>query len=434
MTGRRSVLLDVSPFRESRAFTLMWCGALVTGVGNALTAVAVGLHIYALTQSTFAVSMVGVTSLVPMMAAGLLGGTVVDAFDRRRVALWSAVLAWTSTLGIALLAWLGRETIYSLYLLSALSAVGATLVGAARNAMIPSLISARSLPAASALNGISMGVVITLGPTLAGLLVARFGFAPTYTVDVLLFCGSFVGLYALPPMRAQQGEEHRPGLRSLAGALTFLRRSPNVAMSFIVDIVAMTFGNPRSVFPAVGALALGGGPLTVGLLSAASAFGALVCSLFSGRIVHYRWHGRAVNQSIIAYGVFTAGLGIVVLLVLTGHWPGGAGTLARPNGTAIAVAMLMLFGCGAADNISSIFRNTILVQAVPDNLRGRLQGIFIMVVTGGPRLGDLFVGLTALGALWLPPLLGGLLIVVVLAALTRTVTSFQRYDALAPQP
>ena len=198
--NQRSVLLDISPFRASKHFTWMWFGALVTGIGNSLTAVAVGLHVYALTHSTFAVSLVGVVALVPTVIAGLYGGTIVDRHDRRRVALLAACLAWASTAAIAALSWAGIETVWTLYLLSALNTVGASLISAARNAIIPNLIPAETLPAAGALNGISMGLVITVGPSLAGLLVGRWGFSWAYTLDLLLFCGAFLGLAALPAL------------------------------------------------------------------------------------------------------------------------------------------------------------------------------------------------------------------------------------------
>lgn len=423
-----SILIDLSPFRASRHFTWMWLGALVTGIGNSMTAVVVGLHVYHLTGSTLAVSMVGVVALLPTLLAGLYGGTVVDRFDRRRVALAAALLAWSSTAAIAVLAWVGRETIWSLYLLSALNTIGASLVSASRQAIIPSLLDDALLPAAGALNGMSMALVLTLGPSLAGVLVAELGYAGTYTVDLVLFCGAFLGLAVLPPL-PPQGATQQSSWAAIVESWAFVRRTPVVAMSFVVDLVAMGLGNPRSLLPALAATVVGGGPMTAGVLAASSAVGAVACSLFSGRIVTWRRHGRAVNLAIIAYGLFTAGLGLVALLVVYGVWPGGRGSLHHVNRSALAAAMLMLAGMGASDNVSAIFRNTILQQAVPDNIRGRMQGIYIMVVTGGPRIGDLMVGITALAAVWMPPLAGGLAIVAIIAVLVRMVPAFHRYDA-----
>ena len=217
--------------------------------------------------------------------------------------------------------------------------------------------------------------------------------------------------------------------------LRFLRTAPNLSMTFVLDVIAITFGQPRALFPAVGALLIGGGPITVGILTAAGAVGTLASSVFSGRLGSVRWQGRAVERAIIVYGASILGFGIVLAVVAFTGTAGGGASLAQANLPALLVATLMLAASGAADNVSSIFRMTILQASAPDVMRGRLQGVFTVVVTGGPRLGDLYVGVLALtGALWFPPLLGGLLIVVLVAVAVRVQRSFRRYDALAPTP
>ena len=431
--ARRPLFVDVTPLRTSPAFARLFAGSAISGIGTQLTLVAVGLEIYALTGSTFAVALVGVVSLVPMILAGLYGGMLADAFDRRTVALASAVAAWLSTAAIALHAWLGLEEVVLLYVLTTLNAVAGTLIATSRAAIVPRLLPRELLPAASALGGISTGVMLTVGPALAGVLVAGVGFPVTYTVDVVLFSAAFLGIVTLPPIRPE-GVVQRPGLASLVEGARFLRRSPNVRTTFVADLVAMAFGQPRVLFPVVGAVVIGGGAVTVGVLTASFAVGALLCSLFSGRLGHVRAQGRAVTTSIVAYGACVAAFG-VVLLVTPAR---GLGSLTEGLGEADLVALVAaavaLAGAGAADAVSSIFRSTILQAAAPDNMRGRLQGIFIVVVTGGPRLGDLWTGLVvAAGVAW-PPLLGGALVVVLVLVVARLTPSFRRYDALAPTP
>lgn len=430
---KRSHFVDLSPLRESRPFAKLWAGNALSGIGNQMTIVAVGLHIYQLTHSTLAVSLVGAFSLIPMIIAGLYGGMLADAFDRRRILLISAIVAWGSTIILATIAWQGVDVVWPFYLLTTVIAVASTVMGTVRSAVLPRLLPRRLLPAASALTGMSIGVMVTLGPALAGVLVASVGFGWTYTVDVALFLFAFAGIFSLPKL-APEGETQRPGLESLRYGLRFLKGAPNVRMTFIVDIIAMTFGQPRVLFPAVGALVLGGGAVTVGVLTAAGAVGALLSSLVSGKLGGLRWHGREIRNSIVAYGLFVAGFGAVLAVMQFGDF--GHFSLTVVSIPGIIVASIMLAGAGAADNVSSIFRQTILQTAVPDNMRGRLQGIFTIVVTGGPRVGDIFVGLVAaIGALWMPPLLGGLAIVVVLLAITRLRGgAFVKYDALAPTP
>jgi hypothetical protein len=399
-----------------------------------MTIVAVGLHIYDITGSTFAVAMVGTIALIPMIAAGLYGGMLADAFDRRRVALASATVAWFSTIGLALVAWTGVEAVWPFYVLTTLTSVAATITGTARAAITPRLVPRELLPAASALGGVSMGVMVTVGPAIAGVLVASVGFGWTYTVDVILFTAAFLGIVTLPPIRPE-GETHRPGLESVRTGLRFLRGAPNIRMSFIVDIIAMTFGRPHALFPAVGSLVIGGGAVTVGILTAAGAVGTLVCSLFSGRIGLVRRHGVAIGWSIGVYGAFVAGFGAVLAVLVLSGASRPTTSIESADLVALGVAAFMLAGTGAADNVSSIFRNTMLQTAVPDNMRGRLQGIFTVVVTGGPRVGDLYVGAAALlVSVWVPPLLGGVLIIALIALCLRLTPSFRAYDADHPTP
>ncbi|AWB90684.1 MFS transporter [Salinibacterium hongtaonis] len=412
----------------------MWAGNAVAGIGTQMTVVAVGLHIYHLTESSFAVAMVGAIALLPMIIAGLYGGMLADAFDRRLVALSAAVVAWVSTASLAIVAWAGVDQLWPFYLLTVVSAVSGTIIGTSRNAMLPRLLPARLLPAASALTGVSMGASVTVGPALAGVLVAAFGFGWTYTIDVALFTFAFLGLATLPAIKPE-GEVHRPGLESVRYGLAFLRRAPNIRMSFIVDIIAMTFGRPHALFPAIGALVIGGGPVTVGVLTAASAVGTLLCSLLSGRLGTVRRHGVAIGWAIAVYGVFVLGFGVVIAVMQLGGFEHETNDIAGANLVALVLAAVMMAGTGAADNVSAIFRTTMLQTAVPDNMRGRLQGIFTVVVTGGPRVGDMYVGALALvAALWVPPVLGGLLIIALIAMCLRLTPTFRTYDALAPTP
>jgi MFS family permease len=432
--ARRTHFVDLSPLRESPAFARLWFGNAISGIGGQMTIVAVGLQIYHLTGSTFAVALVGGIALIPMIFAGLYGGMLADAFDRRLILFVAACIAWATTIALVTLTLTGVHVVWPFYLVTTVNAVAVTVIGAVRAAVTPRILPVRLIPAAAALTGISNGLMVTVGPAVAGVLVASVGFAWTYSVDIVLFLTAFMGILALPRL-LPQGEVQRPGLESLKYGVQFLRTAPNVRMSFLVDIVAMTFGQPRVLFPALGVLVLGGGPITVGILTAAGAVGALVSSLFSGQTGHVRMQGRAIGWSIAIYGACITAFGVVALVADRGlNGTAGAAAVA-PNVTAIVIACVVLAGAGAADNISSIFRQTILQTAVPDSMRGRLQGVFTVVVTGGPRLGDLYVGaIAALGALWLPPLLGGIAIIVIIATLLRFQRTFRHYDSANPTP
>lgn len=449
--AKRRRFVDVTPLRVSPAFARLWFGGAISGVGAMLTVVAVGLQVYDITESTLAVSLVGGIGLVPMIVAGLWGGMIADAFDRKRVLIVSALLGWGSTIGLVVMAFIdagldaalasgqgGEVPVWPLYVLATLSSVAATVQMTTRSAVTPRLLPAELVPAASALNGIAFGFQLTLGPALAGVLVASVGFGWTYLVDVVLFSTMFFGIITLPRMSPSEGVE-RPGWRSLTQGVDFLRNAPNIRMSFIVDIVAMTFGRPHVLFPAAGVLVLGGGPVTVGVLTAAMAVGTFLASLFSGPVGQVNRHGLAVARAITIYGGLVLLLGLVVLamqLGLSGGWVSPVGPdFVDVNPIALGVAVFALLGMGASDEISAIFRGTMLLMAAPDGMRGRLQGIFTVVVTGGPRIGDLYIGILATAvALWFPPVLGGILIVGLIAVLVRAQRSFRQYDARAPTP
>lgn len=385
-----SAWIDLRPFRASAAFTRLWIGSTLGGLGGQLTLVTIMLHVFELTGSTFAVSMVAVAGLVPMILAGLYGGMLADAFDRRIIGLIAAVITFASTLLLAVLTWTHLETIWWLYLLSVINAAASSVGMATRSAIIPRLIPRDLLAPASALNGITIGVMVMVGPALAGVLVAATGYGWTYTIDVVLMMAMFLGLWTLPALRPE-GTIVLPGLASLVDGWRFLRRAKNIRMQYVLDIIAMTFGHPVALYPALGTVLLGGGAVTTGALTAAVAAGTFLSSLFSGRVVRYRWHGRGIQRAIQVYGASILAFGGVLLV---GVWMPPASETTVNLGLIVA-ACIALAASGAADNVSSIYRNTMMQASVPDSIRGRLQGIFIVVVTGGPRVGALYAGTLA---------------------------------------
>jgi hypothetical protein len=435
---KRRRLVDITPLRASPVFARLWIGSAVSGVGAQLTLVAVGLQIYDITASTFAVALVGGISLIPMVVAGLWGGVLADTFDRRAVLIISAIAGWLTTLGLIALAWFelntGSAPVWPFYVLTTVNAVAATITQTTRGSVTPRILPHHLIASASALSGISLGIMLTVGPALAGVLVASVGFSWTYTVDAVLFFAGFLGIFSLPklpPLEASTGT----GWTSLRDGLRFLVNAPNIRAGFLIDILAMGLGRPFVILPAVGALVIGGGPVTVGILTASAAIGTFLTSLFSGPVGHVRHYGLAIGRSVMIYGGFILLFGLVIAAMQTGWFgPVGAG-FGRVNVVALIVAAVALAGTGASDEVSAIFRNTMMLTATPDGMRGRLQGIFTVAVTGGPRLGDLYMGtLATLVALWFPPVLGGLLIIGGVGLVLRLLTGFREYDAAHPAP
>jgi len=448
-TAPHRTFVDLSPLRASPAFARLWIGQSISGIGAWMTMTAVGLIIFdiAITtmdehQATFMVSLVAGIALLPMIVAGLWGGMLVDALDRRSVAIWTAVVSWLSTAGLLGLAIWDvavqpsgeRAPLWPFYVFTTVNAVTTTISMSARSAAIPRLLPDELVSRAAALNGLTFGLQLAVGPLLAGVLVASAGFTATFATDAVLFTAGFIGVMSLPKL-PPLGEVTRPGLRALVEGFAFLRHAPNIRMTFIIDVIAMSLGRPHVLFPALGASVLGGGAVTVGVLTAAMAVGTFLTGAFSGPVARVHRHGVAIGRAVIVFGGFTVLFGLVIVAGLLGWWGEVGPDLAHVSWLGLILASLALAGTGASDEVSAIFRSTMMLVAAPDEMRGRTQGIFSVVVTGGPRIGDLLAGiLAATIGLWAGPVLGGIAIMVVIWLLVRSSPRFRAYDARTPTP
>lgn len=421
------LLVDLAPLRVSRPYRWMWAGSSLSAIGTHLTTVAVGLQVYDLTQSSLSVGLVGLCALIPLLLLGLYGGALVDAHDRRRVVVLTAVgLVVVSACFLAQAA-ADLGDVRVLYVLVAVQNGLFAVSSPARTSVIPRLLPPRLLPAANALGSLAFGISATVGPLAAGALVASAGYVAAYTVETVLLVVALVTLRTLPAM-PPEGDVRRAGLASVLEGLRFLRTRPNVRMTFLVDLAAMVLAMPRVLFPAIAATRLGGGATTVGVLVAAIAVGAILSALLSGPLGAVHRQGRAVVVSVVVWGLAVVAFGLVVAAAPGPQDDGGAGA-----------ALWLAAGCmvlaGAADTVSAVFRQTILQAATPDAMRGRLQGIFVVVVAGGPRLGDLLLGWTAeLTTEWVAAVAGGAACVVVVTVLALTQRRFLEYDARSPEP
>ena len=409
----RGLLTDIRPLQVSPAYRRLFFGNAIGQLGQQMTNVAVAIQVYALTESSFYVGLVGLFSLAPLVAFGLYGGAIADAMDRRTLALLASAGLWGISVLLAVQALLGLESVWLLYGLIAVQSAFYALNNPARGAIVPRLLDKHLLPAASALNMATFNLGFTVGPIVGAVIIQWQGFAAAYLIDVVTFAAAYYGLYRLPPM-PPEGEVTRAGLRSVLDGLRFLKQGRNLRMTFVLDLCAMVLAQPRALFPALAYKVYGGGAATVGILQAAPAAGALVAFLFSGWISKVRLHGLAIVLAVVGYGAAVGAVGFTDLL-----WWG--------------VVFLAL--TGAADMVSAAYRSTILQVAAPDHLRGRLQGVFIVVVAGGPRAGDFLAGSVASAVGERAALVvGGLACILGVAVAIAMQRDFLRYDGDAPRP
>ncbi len=422
------ILADLTPLRQSPAFKRLWIGNALSAVGGQLTLVAVSLEVYSLTGSSFHVGLLGAFALVPLVLTGLYGGSIADAHDRRKVALASALILWAATAAIAAQAWIGVDNVWVLYGLVAIHSAAGGINQPVRGAIIPAIVGLKLLPAANSLNMVTFGIAQMVGPLLGGILVAQIGFGWTYGIDVLTYTAAVWSVYMLPSLPADR-KAAPAGLRSVIEGFRFLGTQPNVRMTFLIDLAAMVLAAPRALLPAIGAVLIGGGELTMGVLLAATAMGAFMAGLFSGPLGRIHRQGVAVFICVAIWGASIAGFGMVVILASRHPLPAGgeASDWLWPAAACMALA-------GVADAISSVFRTTILQTATPDHLRGRLQGVFIVVVAGGPRLGEMLSGGVASGiGEGATLLLGGIACIFAAVLLMRFQPGFLRYDSRNPK-
>jgi MFS family permease len=366
----RRIAIDVRPLRHP-AYRRIFVGNATSFFGTQLTAVAVPVQMYALTRSSLWVGYLGIAGLVPLLLFALWGGALADVLDRRRLLSASSLLMWLVTLALLGQALLGVRSPVLLLALVAVQSAAVAVTMPTRQAIVPRIVPTADVPAANTLNFTASVAAAVFGPLAAGLLI-RYDIAWAYGVDGVTFTLALwaaLRLPALPP----GGNGGRGGLRDVAFGLRYLAGQPVLLLSFGIDIVAMVLAQPRALFPAE-AEARFGGAGAIGWLYAAIALGSMLAGLTSGWIGRVRRQGIALVLAVVAWGLAVGAAGAAHQL-----W--------------LAVALLAVGG--AADLVSAVYRQTILQTYAPDELRGRLQGVFTAVVAGGPRLGDLRAGAMA---------------------------------------
>ncbi len=397
---------------------------IVTVIGAQLTVVAVPAQIYALTGSSAYVGLTGLFGLVPLVVFGLWGGALADAMDRRTLLICTTVgLIATSTAFWAQAA-LGVGNVWLLLGLFSVQQAFFAVNQPTRSAILPKLVAPGLLPAAISLNMTVFQAGAIAGPLVGGVLIPVIGFSWLYLIDSITLLATLSAVVRLPRLRADGAATGTPGLRSVIEGLSYLRGHPVLLMSFVVDLIAMVFGMPRALFPEIAHTDFGGpvgGGLAFALLFAAIPAGAVIGGIFSGWVSSVDRQGRAVIVCILLWGAAMIGFGVAV--GLADHWP-------NPM-LLTAVGMLVLGG--AADMASSAFRNSMLMTAAADSVRGRLQGVFIVVVAGGPRIADVVHGASAAAVGTAAAAAGGgVLVVVGTVVAALAVPSFVRYRITRP--
>ena len=402
----RKFALDISPLRKYRELRLLFSSGMITRLGSAMTMVAMPFQMKVLTNSYVAVGLMGVVQLVPLIIFGLYGGVLADSVDRKKMILIAEASSLLMTLILFTNALLPHPHVILLYFVGAAFAALNGLSGPSLGAILPRIVSRDDMAAANALMGLRWQFGAILGPSIGGVIVSTAGVATGYALDVVSYVLSLIFMLMLRPV--PPGEKSvAPSLKSLVDGLQYAVSRKDLLGTYLVDLSAMFFAMPVSLFP-FWADSLHA-RWALGLFYSAGTVGAMLTTLTSGWMKHYPHHGRAVMLAAIAWGA---------CISLAGCF----------NSLALVLFFLML--AGASDEVSALFRSLIWNQSIPDEYRGRLGGIELLSYSVGPLGGQMRAGsMAAWTNLRTSVVSGGLLCIgfVVLAA--STLPKFRKYDA-----
>jgi MFS family permease len=393
------------------AFRRLWISTAIVAVGSQFTVVAVPKQIYDLTGSSGFVGLAGAFGLVPLLIFGLWGGALADAFDRRTVILVTNVGVAATSVAFWVQAVVGANVWLVLSLLAVQQAFVAINMPT-RTAAVARLVSADLIAPATALTATVGSFGMVFGPLLAGALMPLAGLPVLYLVDAIVLVAATVIVSGLPRMAPLDGVKRRAGIRDIVDGFRYVAAKNVLLASFLLDIIAMVAGMPRALFPEMAERTFGdppGGGLALGLLYASIPIGALIFGLFSGWLSNISRHGVGVTVAVVVWGLAIIGFGLAGQL-----W--------------LAVTFMVV--AGAADMVSMVYRSAILQTAATDEMRGRMQGVFTVVVAGGPRIADLAHGWAAAGVgTAVAASGGGVLVIVLTVVAVACLPAFWRYRA-----
>jgi MFS family permease len=403
----RALVVDVSPLRYDRDFRWLWAGQTVSQVGSHITRVALPFQVYVLTGSTLAIAALTAFQLVPILLFSLGAGSLADAMDRRRLLVITQVGEAIATGALFVLALQPEPPLIGIFLAAFAAAALSAFDQPARSSALPRLVPPDRFPAAVALSHLTFNAAAVVGPAVGGILLATIGVAGVYLVDAVSYSAAVVGALAIKPL-PPIGEVARPGVAAIVEGLRYVRGQRLILSTFVVDLCAMVFARPIALYPVLALDVFRTGPAGVGLLAAAPAAGAFVAAMLSGWSTRVRRIGLGVVLAVALWGVSMALFGLSTF--------------------SFGLALVLLGVAGAADLVSTIFRSTIVQLEAPDELRGRITSIHVLVVSSGPRIGDIQAA-TVASVIGTQPtvVLGGLLCLAGVVAVARLFPELPRH-------
>lgn len=400
-------IINLSIFRRNRNFGLLYLGQFVSFMGTMITGVALPYQIYTLTHSTLMVGLLSLFQLLPLLFTALIGGVFADRYHRRVLLLMSEAILAIGSLLLAFNAQLAHPHIWAIFVFATLMSAFNGLHRPALDSMVQQIVAKEDFPVVGSLASFKASICMIGGPAIGGLLIAFFGVAATYLTDFFSFAISLSALFMMTNIPKPQVVHDESTLTALKSGFKYAFSRQELVGTYLVDFIAMIFGMPTALFPAI-ALSFGGASV-LGMLYSAPAVGALILSFFSGWTHNVKRHGMAIAIAAVLWGVAIIGFGLS-----SNYW----------------IALLFLVLAGAFDAVSAIFRTIMWNQTIPNHLRGRMAGIEMISYLSGPKLGDTEAGLVAAAfGITFSIVSGGILCVVGVAACCYYLPKFWHYHS-----
>lgn len=400
-------LPDFPAFR-SRDFFIFWLALFISNTGSQMQFVALNWQVYTITNSAFALGLIGLLRFIPILIFSLISGSVADAHNRKFILTITQSSLTILSLILAIMTITHTITVTAMYVITALSAIALAFDTPARQAFIPSLVDRRHLSSAMSLNSIMFQMAMIAGPMFAGILIAKTGLGTIYILNSLSFLIVLCSLYFIHTSGHIEGIPVKISLNSVKEGLHFVKSKTMIWSTMLLDFFSTFFASAIALIPIFARDILAVGPTGLGLLYAAPSIGAVLAGLFIARQPNLRHQGMLLLGSVTlyAFGTILFGLSHVFLFSL--------------------FALILV---GAGDSISTIIRNTIRQLETPDYMRGRMTGINMIFFMGGPQLGDFEAGVLAsvLGAP-LSVITGGVGTLIVAGIMAITIPVLRKYD------
>ncbi len=401
----RKYAIDLSPLKKYRDFKLLFTAGLFSYFGSMITFVALPFQVKELTGSFWAVGLIGVVEIIPLIVFGLYGGVLADYLDRKKM-IWFTEFGTLIATSILLINSLQEKP--SVILIFVIAAIFAALSGLKRpsqDAILPRLVNHDDLPSASALMSLRWQFGGIVGPSVGGIIIASYGAGAAYFIDCLTFVISLALIWqvrSVPPL----DKSTPPSMAGLMEGINYAFKRKDLLGTYVVDLAAMFLAMPMALFPfwadEIGA------PYALGFFYSSITFGAVLVTLLSGWMRNYPHHGRAVIFGALGWGVAIVAAG-------------------SSNSLVLVITCLVI--AGAFDQVSALFRGFIWNQSIPDELRGRLAGIEMLSYLLGPLGGQARAGgMAAMSSLKTSIVGGGLLCIGFVSLIAAVMPKFRSYD------